>query len=486
MNVKSLLEKLRGQANGGEQRFVMLQPDAVYFAAQGELSSESATSQALFELIDESWEKALEKVLQLQFTPGEKVTVLLASHHYQVFQIEKPAIPREEWPSALPFLVKDLISERPTEIVADGRLLPNSNKLQVYVLSKKIVDKLLDLIVRNQCELHSIVPEDEIWAHSAGELANFLLLQRSAKGQFKLGAFVEHTPMFQRTIRSVFPPLTGEAASALQLDGLALELQRSIDYLSSQIKGVSLNQLKICCDEEDHAELVSALNERLSANASVLDEEGRLSGNIVVDRAAQLGMAEINLYPEHLKPKKELFTLNNVVAGWGGIAAIFLMVYAFALWQQRAVDNQLASVQAESQQLTQQHNQLQAKLEQHKPSSEKMAAVERLKVKVRAQEASLNAISQYDTSLQTGYSGMMLSLAKLGRNDISLTDISVVGANLDVKGLAISANAVPNWVNQFKHELPLVGRSFDKVKIGRNEDDVITFELKTKAEGKGQ
>lgn len=78
MNVKSLLEKLRGQANGGEQRFVMLQPDAVYFAAQGELSSESATSQALFEPIDESWEKALEKVLQLQFTPGEKVTVLLA------------------------------------------------------------------------------------------------------------------------------------------------------------------------------------------------------------------------------------------------------------------------------------------------------------------------------------------------------------------------------------------------------------------------
>ncbi|EPT2926661.1 MSHA biogenesis protein MshI, partial [Vibrio vulnificus] len=167
-------------------------------------------------------------------------------------------------------------------------------------------------------------------------------------------------------------------------------------------------------------------------------------------------------------------------------AAIFLMVYAFALWQQRAVDNQLASVQAESQQLTLQHRQLQAKLDQHKPSSEKMAAVERLKVKVRAQEASLNAISQYDTSLQTGYSGMMLSLAKLGRNDISLTDISVVGANLDVKGLAISANAVPNWVNQFKHELPLVGRSFDKVKIGRNEDDVITFELKTKAEGKGQ
>ncbi|MFA0544591.1 MSHA biogenesis protein MshI, partial [Vibrio sp. 10N.222.52.B7] len=69
------------------------------------------------------------------------------------------------------------------------------------------------------------------------ELSNFILLQRSANSHFKLGAFVENTVCFQRSIRSVVPPLTGVASSALQLDGLALELQRSIDYLSSQIKG---------------------------------------------------------------------------------------------------------------------------------------------------------------------------------------------------------------------------------------------------------
>ncbi|MGT0149794.1 hypothetical protein ACT691_10260 [Vibrio metschnikovii] len=59
----------------------------------------------------------------------------------------------------------------------------------------------------------------------------------------------------------------------MQLDGLALELQRSIDYLSSQLKGVALHQLKVCCDDEDHTQLVAALNERLNVKASPLSEE---------------------------------------------------------------------------------------------------------------------------------------------------------------------------------------------------------------------
>lgn len=480
MKLKSFFRKLKGQKSEGHPRYVMLQPDAVYFV------SGDAQTPAPHQPIEEAWDKTLENVLQTQFSPDEKVTVILASHHYQVFQIDKPAVPREEWPAALPFLVKDLISERPTEIVADGQLLPNSNKLQVYVLPKKTLDKLLDVITRNQCQLSAIVPEDEVWAKSAGQLANFLLLQRSAKGQFKLGAFVEHTPMFQRTIRSVSPPLTGEFASELQLDGLALELQRSLDYLSSQIKGISLNQLKICCDEEDHAALVAALNERLSAHASTLNESAALSGSIAVDCATQQGHFSVNLYPEHLKPKRDYFTFSVVTGVWGATALILLLVYAFTYWQIKTVDSQLAEVNVQSQQLRQQLSEMQSRLNKHKPSSEKQAAIERLKVKIRAQEASLAAISRYDTSLQTGHSAMMLSLAKLGRNDISLTEIQIEGSHLDVRGLARTANAVPNWINQFKQETTLVGRSFDKVRIGRNDDDVIMFELKTQAEGSGQ
>jgi len=55
---------------------------------------------------------------------------------------------------------------------------------------------------------------------------------------------------------------------------------------------------------------------------------------------------------------------------------------------------------------------------------------------------------------------------------------------LDLNGYARTASVVPNWVNQFKSELNLVGRSFEKLKIGRNDQDVITFELRTRRESK--
>ncbi|KOO11336.1 hypothetical protein AKJ18_29640, partial [Vibrio xuii] len=54
--------------------------------------------------------------------------------------------------------------------------------------------------------------------------------------------------------------------------------------------------------------------------------------------------------------------------------------------------------------------------------------------------------------------------------------------SLDLKGYAREAQAIPNWIGQFKSELNLVGRTFEKLKIGRNEQGVLTFELKTKEE----
>ncbi|MBF4290777.1 MSHA biogenesis protein MshI, partial [Vibrio anguillarum] len=110
-------------------------------------------------------------------------------------------------------------------------------------------------------ELGKVIPEDEVWARSAGDLEHFLLLQRSKNSSFKFDAFVDQKCCFQRTMRGVVSPITGVASSVLQLDGLALELQRSIDYLSSQLKGASLHQLKVLCDGEAQQELVDALNE---------------------------------------------------------------------------------------------------------------------------------------------------------------------------------------------------------------------------------
>ena len=480
MNFKAILDKVRPTSNKGSAQVVMLANDAIYISP-----TEQSPQITRISLVNGDWESALKKSLNSEAFTSGSLQLIVCANYYQTYQIDKPDIPENEWSVALPFLLKDLVSERVTDITASAVALPTSNKLQVYVLPKKLLDKLLNVTNSVQVELKGVVPEDEIWGYSAGELSNFILLQRSQNAHFKLGAFVEHTVCFQRTIRSVVPPLTGVASSALQLDGLALELQRSIDYLSSQVKGTQLHQLKICCDEEDEAELQSVLNDTLSSSVSLLvDKDRENSESLLVQLAAEKNDFNVNLYPEHLKPQKEYFTLANVVASWEIISVLLLGSYFVMQYQVSNLDAELTTLQHDSKQLNKQVNQLNSQLTRHKPSPEKVAAVARLKRETQAKKEALKAVGQYDESQQVGYSGVMNALAKLGRNDISLSNIYMTHDTLDLSGFARNANVVPNWIGQFQSELNLVGRTFEKLKIGRNDQDVVTFELSTRRESK--
>lgn len=327
MKLKAILNKIKPASNGPQAQVALLSSEAVYVSAAD--NSVIATP-----IMNGDWESALKKSLASDVFNSASLQLIVSANYYQTYQIDKPEIPESEWPVALPFLLKDLVSERVTEITASAVALPTSNKLQVYVLAKKLLDKLLNVAGQAQVTLNGVAPEDELWGYSAGELSNFILLQRSKNAHFKLGAFVDHTVCFQRSIRSVVPPLTGVASSALQMDGLALELQRSIDYLSSQIKGVQLRQLKICCDEEDEAELKEALSNTLSSSVSLISDNGRESSeSLLVELAQAHSEFRVNLYPEHLKPKKEYFTLTNVAASWALVSAVVLSAYGFIHYQ---------------------------------------------------------------------------------------------------------------------------------------------------------
>ncbi|MDE1235425.1 MSHA biogenesis protein MshI [Vibrio aestuarianus] len=474
MNVQSLIEKIKPSKAATKQLFVVVQPEAIYFS-----SLEGFTLPREVPLEGATWQSVLLDSVKGLNTKGLVVHLVLHSNLYQTYQIEKPNLPKEEWSVALPFLLKDLITEKVTEIVADAFPLPIGNKIQAYVVAKRLVLEVSALLQANGLLLGKVIPESEVWARSAGELGNFLLLHRNKNSSFKFDAFIDRKCSFQRTMRGVVAPITGVASSALQLDGLALELQRSIDYLSSQLKGASLHQLKVQCDEEDQQELVDSLNERLSVKVSLLDERYPHSVDLLIEKVTSINDEMLNLYPDHLKPKKDYFSLSAVAAVWGGVALLMLLMYGGYQWQNQRQLQQLQMVQSEAQTLKVQFEQMKQKADRHKPSADKIAAIERLKLEIKAKQDSLSAVHQFDESQQVGYSGVMRSLAKLSRNDISLTSIEIHSDMLDLHGLAREAKVIPNWLSQFKSELNLVGRSFEKLKIGRNEQDIITFELKT-------
>ncbi|AUI87085.1 MSHA biogenesis protein MshI [Vibrio azureus] len=476
MDFKAALAKLKRSPLGGRATFLVIQPDAVYVS-----SSAKSCKAERFEVVDSDWEAAFEQALSVIGSSSDVLTVVLANQYYQMYQIDKPAMPRNEWPSALPYLLKELISERAVDIVADAVELPNSNKVQAYVLSRKVFDTILRLTNQTQISLESIVPEDDLWGDCADELGNFLLLQRSARGPFRISAFVDHVIAFHRSIRSVTPPLTGVPSSDVQMDNLSLELQRSIDYLSSQLRSVQLHQLKICCDEEDTQELIESLNIRLSSKASPLKSEGCLySGYVLAEQAAHSQSRRVNLYPDFLKQKKHFLTLKNVAIIWGATAASMALSYGYFSWKSEGTADAVTIAQSHGEILKSELERNQKKLRQHKPDRQKLAMKLRLENEIKAKRDSLKAVDRFGDSLELGYSGVMKALAKLGNGDISLAEIVINDEqSLALKGLARSPSDVPNWISQFKNEASLVEQTFDDVSIGRNKDNVVTFALKT-------
>lgn len=475
MNVASFLGKLKGNKSSSSTLSLVLLEDAIYLTFDGEAS--------LFPIDASGWLTALTSALDNDAYTGANAIVTLGAHHYQSYQVEKPELPPEEWAVGLPFLLKDLVAERVTEIVADGVLLPNSNKLQTYVLSQKVLTPLRALFDKHRIDLQRVVPEDEVWAQTLDGVTDFVLLHQSTRSSFKINAYVESKNFFHRTIRGVMAPVTGVNANSLQVDGLALELQRSIDYLSSQVKQSQFHKIFICCDDEIDSELKQALEERLSVKVDTLHDKDSACGVLLSLHALHIGSSGINLFPDHLRPRKEYFSLPVVVGGWLAIAVLMGGIYGYIEYNNTQQQENIRIAKQQADQFNHQLKELQKLVSQHQASPVKLATIERLEISVQAKQESLKAVGQFEEQQQIGYSGVMSALARLGRSDISLNSILIQPNTLNVSGLARNPSVIPNWIKQFKNELDLVGRSFEKLSIGRNEDDIVTFDLQTKRDG---
>lgn len=428
----------------------------------------------------QDWQNSLVMACQKANISDCSVNIVLGSHLYQSYQIENPNIPKDELSGALPFLVKDLISERVTDIVADG-IETSGGKLQVYLSQIATINTLIDILKPLSIQVNAITPDELIWAYSKPEQDGFMLLNHSRAADFKLLAFNEGRLHLNRSLRGISAPLTGDFANSLQLDSLALELQRSLDYLSAQLHGVNINHLYFRCDDEDDAQLAEELQNRLGVQvASLVTDEPRVfrSGE-VLSWLALFNQPSINLYNDSLKPKLDHFTLTNVVISWGVGLSLSAMVMGFYQWKVYELDQHIASIKIEESNHQQELNGLNKQLESHKPSAAKQSAIKRLEDDIEAKKASLEVIESFDEGMQVGYSGVMKGLTKVGKDNISLTRIYISGEDVNFAGYARTPSVIPNWIQSFENELHLVGRTFDRLEIKTDEKGLVSFTLNT-------
>lgn len=427
----------------------------------------------------ESWTTAIAQLINTHQLNGCRIRLVLGHGLYQSLVIDKPALPRHELASALPFLVKDLVTEPPANLVADGFAEPIKDRLQVLVAQRSVVQQLVLACLANGCEPELITVDEVVLGQVTAEKQSQLILHSRQHSGLHLTAFKQQVMCFQRQLRGFSQPLTGLEQADLQIDGLALELQRSLDFLSAQLRDAPIAQVLVSCDSDDNEQLADALRQRLNvpvatvsgAPAELTDFDTRVAW------AAQLQQPLLNLYSDSLKPQSNWLTLPNLVAGWAVGAVVIASLAGWQSWQEYRATQLLAQQQAR---LTQKQTELdnaKAALARHLPSELKVKLSGELEQHLAAKQATLRAIAMHDNSLQAGYATMLQQLAQAASQDISVSRIHVQGQQLDLEGVARHPNAVPGWLQSFAQYPQLADRRFEVMSLGRNEENRVTFML---------
>ena len=217
------------------------------------------------------WPRAVQSLLSRTQMTDSLVRVLLPSTLFQQVQIERPDVPDDELPGALPWAVKDFVSESVMQLSCDYYELPTNPAARPRLAVVCVPKARMQLIaqgVNAVATLELVTTEELALADLLGTKEQMQLLLYQVPGQdISLLAVFRGQLCFSRQLRG-FGQLAEHAVGNLNpdlLDHLSLEIQRSLDYLVAQLKLPEAAQLHVAIAAPDLGGLVR----HLAANFSM-------------------------------------------------------------------------------------------------------------------------------------------------------------------------------------------------------------------------
>jgi len=210
---------------------------------------------------------------------GNQVSVVLGRSFYETFEVEKPKLADSELLASLPFAIKDLVSESVFDLVVDYFDMPlqqrKGEQIMVICVPKKRVISIRDMVLSAGCKLTSITTEELALTRLLGEHneANILLSQHD--NELLLTVVKDGQLYFSHRVRGfnelIALPL--EEVEDTLLDGLSLEIQRALDYISSQLRINAIGGLYIAIACPDIKQLSEKLGNYLARNVQPFKED---------------------------------------------------------------------------------------------------------------------------------------------------------------------------------------------------------------------
>ncbi|WP_156812073.1 hypothetical protein [Idiomarina xiamenensis] len=197
-----------------------------------------------------------------------QVHVVLGSDYYQAVAIDRPNVAADELAASLRWSLRDLVSLAPQQMVVDYYELPyqplSSNKVVAVVADRQLLMSVIAAVADADMLLHSVgIFEHAVAALFLDQEQPLLLFTHSAPQQLLCQIIYQGKLTFSRQLRAPVDcqRLSAEEIELGALDALSIELQRSMDYVESQLKLAPVQQILVMVSCPQQALLVDKLHQ---------------------------------------------------------------------------------------------------------------------------------------------------------------------------------------------------------------------------------
>lgn len=208
---------------------------------------------------------------------GMPCNAVLAPEDYAVLFTEAPQVADDELRDAMRWRIKDLSPVPVDQAVLDVFRLPEDagnvgrNRVFTVVARQQAVEELVALIDSAGLKINAVdVPElclRNLAAHCA-QASRSVMLVRLQGDKSLVTAVCNGNVYLNRQFHFYY---NGQTIAAVDADSLALELQRSVDYLQHQLRQPPPSHIFLLAEGLRHNDIPASLHESFSAVVSPLN-----------------------------------------------------------------------------------------------------------------------------------------------------------------------------------------------------------------------
>ncbi|RTE86395.1 MULTISPECIES: hypothetical protein [Gammaproteobacteria] len=229
------------------------------------------------EVANDNHAKALAKLLKrydkFDFKQ-QPLQIVLSSAYVEQVSVDKPDVAEDDIPAALQWTLKDLVNIDAADMVVDYCDLPiqagSENKIVAIAASRSFLQPLLDIIHEQKFDVQGIVNADVAFTYWFAPDERILALSQTQHESNELHIIAQQRLVLNRELTRITQIGKMSPENMDEVEQLALEIQRSLDFYTSQLRQAPLTQVVLATNHPQAPQIVDMVGAQLGMQSSVL------------------------------------------------------------------------------------------------------------------------------------------------------------------------------------------------------------------------